>query len=79
MSVETLTVVSPRRHLTLLAKEQDIPVIQLVTDAIREHNSVLGAAQALDVSPGAIHYHLKRNRLRVVTRMVAVVVPEDEG
>jgi len=63
------------RKLTALARERNTSAIEIITSEINRCQSIVGAAQALEVSPGAIHYHLKRNNLRVETRTVTVVVP----
>ncbi len=63
--------------LTEQAKRQNISVIDLVTNALEEHNSIQRAAIELKVSPNSIRYQLKKANLRVERSRIVItkVVP----
>lgn len=69
-----------RGRLDSAATDKGITVIELVKDAIRKGGSIYAAAQALEVTPNTIRYHLTKAGLKVQIRVIVEFVPlEDKG
>lgn len=58
--------------LTEQAKNRNISVIELVTQALEQHNSIQRAAIELKVSPNSIRYQLKKANLRVERSRIVI-------
>lgn len=56
---------------------QQKTVDAVVLDAITSAGTITGAARVLNVSPGTLHYHIKRMGLRIETHIATRLVKAD--
>jgi len=65
-------------RLKEMAEKEGVSTEDLVRGAIKKHGSVIAASQALNVSPTSVRYWLKKMKVHIEMRRVAVLV-EVEG